>query len=188
MPEYQLTAAPPLAGHDARYGDLRLHAPGNMALVSIALPFGGEDAALGAVKSAYGSDLPEVGKSATAKDGARLIRLGADLAFVLFQHGTPDANQVVQDKLRGAAYTTDQTDVWCALELSGKGARAVLERICPLDLHDSAFAVDDAKRTVMEHLGVIILRIGTNSWLLLSASSSAGTFLHAVETSIKNAN
>ncbi|WP_246162237.1 sarcosine oxidase subunit gamma [Roseovarius faecimaris] len=187
MPEFRLTAEPPLAGVDHDYGDMRLSAPADVALVSIALPLGGEAAAGKAVKAAYGVALPEVGMSAKAKDGARLMRLSPDLAMVMFTHATPDAERVVAERLKGAAYTTDQTDVWCALELNGPGAVRALERICPLDLHDAAFAVDAAQRTVMEHLGVVIIRTGAEGWLLLSASSSAGTFLHAIETSIKNA-
>ena len=38
----------------------------------------------------------------------------------------------------------------------------------------------------MEHLGTIIIRTEQDTFLLLSASSSAGSFLHAVETSIRN--
>jgi sarcosine oxidase subunit gamma len=38
----------------------------------------------------------------------------------------------------------------------------------------------------MEHLGVLILRSGDDEYLLLSASSSARSFLHAVETSLRN--
>lgn len=187
MPEFTLTAEPPLAGVDQTRGETRLRAPADMALVSVALPLGGEEAAKKAVKAAYGVDLPEVGTSCiTSKHDAAIMRLAPDLAMIMFGHDSPDAERVVADRLKGAAYTTDQTDVWCALELSGAGATRALERICPLDLHEDAFAVHDAKRTMMEHLGVIIIRTEPETWLLLSASSSAGTFLHAVETSIKN--
>jgi len=186
--EYSLISAPPLTGYDKTTGNITLRAPADLALVSVALPLGGEAGALKAIKSAYGSDLPEVGKSSTttAKGDATLLRMGSDQAFVMFTHATPDAEPVVAAKLKGAAYTTDQTDVWCALEISGAGARRALERICPLDLHDDAFAVHDVARTMMEHLGVIILRTEAERWLLLSASSSAGSFLHALETSITN--
>lgn len=187
MPDYTLTAEPPLAGYKQSFGDTELVAPKDMAVVSVALPLGGEDAAKKAVKSAYGVGLPEVGKSCVTKgkEGA-IMRLSSDLAFVIFGHAEPDAEHVVAEKLKGKAYTTDQTDAWCALELSGPGGRRALERICPIDLHDDAFAVNDAHRTMMEHLGTIIVRTGADRWLLLSASSSAGSFLHAVETSIKN--
>ncbi|WP_371223250.1 sarcosine oxidase subunit gamma [Roseovarius sp. 2305UL8-3] len=187
MPDYVLESRPPLAGYEKSFGDITLSAPADLALVSIALPLGGEAAAMKAIKAAYGSDLPEVGKScATAKGDATLLRMASDQALVMFTHTTPDAERVVAGKLKGAAYTTDQTDVWCALEISGTGAVRALERICPLDLHDNAFAVNDVARTMMEHLGVIILRTDPEGWLLLSASSSAGSFLHALETSITN--
>lgn len=187
MADFTLTSAPPLAGHDATFGTTRLHAPANLAIVSVALPLGGEDAALSAIKTAYGSNLPEPGKSVvTAKGDARLLRLAPDLAFVMFTHDGPGAMDVVAAKLKDTAYLTDQTDVWCALELGGPMARAALERICPIDLHPDAFALNDGARTVMEHLGSVIIRTDIDTYLLLSASSSAGSFLHAVETSIEN--
>jgi len=184
VPEFTLTSAPPLAGINKAYGDMELSAPDDVAIVSIALPLGGKDAAFSAVKSAYGVAMPAVGKTAASKNGETLMRLSTDLAFVVFTHATPDAEPVVAGKMKGKAYTTDQTDVWCALQLDGPGAMRALERICPLDL--KGFAIGDVARTAMEHLGTIIVRTDTNSWLLLSASSSAGSFLHAVETSIKN--
>lgn len=186
MPEFTLTAEPPLAGYDQTFGDTRLHAPAGLAFVSIALPLGEEEAALKAVKSAYGVAMPDVGQMATAKDGAILMRMSMDQGFVLFTHDTPDANAVVNAKLKAKTYTTDQTDVWCALELSGAKARDALERICPLDLHDAGFAVGEVKRTMMEHLGTLIARRDADTWLLMSATSSAGSFLHAIELSIKN--
>lgn len=186
MPDFTLTSAPPLAGYDQGFGNVMLKAPADLALVSIALPLGAENAAEKAVKAAYGVALPGMGKSVRAADGARLIRMTPDQAFVLFTRATPDAERVVADKLGGHVYTTDQTDVWVGLEISGPSSRAALERICPLDLHPDAFAMDDAQRTVMEHLGVLILRTGPDTFLLLSASSSANSFLHALETSIRN--
>ncbi|MDR9393790.1 sarcosine oxidase subunit gamma [Roseovarius sp. SYSU LYC5161] len=186
MPDYTLTSAPPLAGTDLAVGDTRVTAPADMAIVSVALPLGGEADAEKAVQDAYGAALPEPGKSVVTADGARLVRLTPDQGFVIFTHATPDAERVVADKLKGKVYTTDQTDVWTGLSVDGPMSRAALERICPLDLHRDAFAVDDAHRTVMEHLGVLIIRTGGDAYLLLSASSSAGSFLHAVETSLKN--
>lgn len=187
MPESTLTSAPPLAGYDQSFDGVSLRAPADLAIVSIALPLGGEAAAEKAIKTAYGAALPAPGKSALSKDGtARLVRLSPDAAFVVFQHATPDAEPHVAGKLKGAAYTTDQTDVWSALEISGAKARTALERICPIDLHPDAFADGDAARTTMEHLGTFIIRTGNDTFLLMSGSSSAKSFLHAVETSIHN--
>lgn len=183
MAEYTLQAEPPLAGTEMEIADVRLWAPADLALVSLALPLGGEEAA---IRATYGTELPEIGRSVVADDGTRLIRLAPDLAFALFIHATPDAERVVADRLSGAVYTTDQTDVWVTLALSGPNTRRALERICPIDLHPDVFAVDHAARTVMEHLGVLILRTGDDDYLLLSASSSAKSFLHAVEVSLRN--
>ncbi|MFX0542781.1 sarcosine oxidase subunit gamma [Roseovarius sp. S4756] len=186
MPDFTLTAAPPLAGYDRSFGDdIRLTAPKDLAIVSIALPLGGEDAARKSVKSAFGTALPDVGMSGMAKD-TRLMRLGLDQAFAVFTRATPDAEPQIAAKLKGAAYTTDQTDAWCALEISGPGARRALERICPIDLHPDVFAVNALARTVMEHMGAIVLRTGEQAYLLLSASSSAKSFAHAIEVSAKN--
>ncbi|WP_138934864.1 sarcosine oxidase subunit gamma [Roseovarius arcticus] len=188
MPDFTLTAAPPLAGYDRRFGDIHLIAPTDLAIVSIALPLGAEDAAKKAIKTAFGIALPEMGMSAVAKYKTSVImRLGVDQAFVLFPSATPDAERQIAAKLKGAAYTTDQTDGWCALQISGPGALRALERICPVDLHPAAFAVNAIARTVMEHMGAIVARTGEDTYLLLSASSSAKSFLHAVEVSAQNA-
>lgn len=186
MAEYTLQAELPLAGTEMEIAGVRLWAPADLALVSLALPLGGEAAAEEAVKDTYGLDFPGIGRSALAEDGTRLIRLAPDLAFALFTHATPDAERVVAERLKRAVYTTDQTDVWVALALSGPETRSALERICPIDLHPDVFAVDHAARTMMEHLGVLILRTGQDDYLLLSASSSAGSFLHAIEVSLRN--
>lgn len=187
MANFTLTSEPPLAGYDKTIRDVRVKAPKDLALVSIALPLRAEDKALKAIKKAYGVDLPDVGSAATSKDRAyRLLRMAQDQAFVMFTHTTPDAADVVSKQLNGTAYVTDQTDVWTALDISGAAARAALERICPIDLHPDAFMINAVARTIMEHLGVVVLRTDEDTYTLLSASSSAGSFLHAVETSAQN--
>ena len=186
MLDFELVSAPPLAGYDQSFEGVTLKAPADLAIVSMALPLGGEAAAEKAIKVAFGAGLPEIGKSVVGKGDVRLVRLSLDSAFAIFTHATPDAEPHVADKLKGAAYTTDQTDVWTGLEIAGPNARTALERICPIDLHASGFAEGDAARTTMEHLGTLIIRTGDDTFLLLSASSSAKSFLHAVETSIHN--
>lgn len=185
MPDYQLVAEPPLAGLDRTFGKTRLSALSDLALVSVALPLGQETAAQQAIRAAYGIELPQVGSYATAPaDGALLIRTGPDQGMIAFDHVAPDAGRVVASRLNGAVYTTDQTDAWVGLMIDGPQARAALERICPLDLHPDAFGPEAAQRTVAEHLGLLVLRRGDEAFLLLSASSSAESFAHAVETSI----
>lgn len=186
MADYQLIAEPPLAGTDLALGTLRLRATGELSIVSIALPLGDEAAAEKALKSAYRVPLPESGHSVVSPEGVRIVRTGADQAMVLLPEIRQSPEQYVSETLKGTVYTTDQSDVWTALTLEGTGALAVLERICPLDLHVSVFPTDAAARTLMEHLGVMIIRTREDAFMLLSASSSATSFLHAIETSMRN--
>ncbi|MEL7254661.1 MAG: sarcosine oxidase subunit gamma [Pseudomonadota bacterium] len=187
MAKFKLVSAPPLAGYKEVFRSITLYAPKDLAIVNMAVPLGADAKAMRAVKSGYGVDLPDPGKSVETKKGAaRLVRLAPDQAFVIFTHRAPDAEDVVATHVKKAMYLTDQTDVWTGLAIKGAGALAALERVCPVDLHPDAFAVGDAARTVMEHLGVLIIRTGASEYLLLSASSSAGSFLHMLETSIKN--
>lgn len=184
MPD-KLTATTPLGGYAKNFNGTELAETTGLAIVSLACPRGGDAALATAVKSAWGLDMPAPGMSAEA-GGVRVIWSSPDQSLVVFPHATPDAMPHVKGLLGDAAYLTDQTDNWCALSIEGSLARTALERICPLDIHDQAFAVNATARTVMEHLGVFITRTGDDAFMLLSGSSSAGSFLHAVELSLKN--
>ncbi len=187
MSDLSLTPEPPLGGFQASFADTTLAEAANLAVVSIAVPAGGDAAFASALTAAYGTSRPEPGGSTHSSDGkTRFIWMARDQIFALFEDGGDDAAAGVIGKLKNTAYGTLQSDSWAALRLTGSKARVALERICPLDLHPMAFPQGRVARTVMEHLGTIILREGEDSFLLLSASSSAGSFLHAVKTSIEN--
>ncbi len=187
MAEFVLSARAALDGYDARFEGVDLHEVTGLAIVSMAIPLAGEQAFSQALKPAFGIALPDVGKSHVCRDATtRIMRLGQDQLFALFAHDGAEPCQVINAKLGGVAYLTDQSDVWVVLELSGVRARRVLERIAMVDLHPDVFGVDDLARTTMEHLGTIIIRTGPDVFLLLSAASSARSFLHSVEISIKN--
>ena len=80
---------------------------------------------------------------------------------------------------------TDQSDSWVILALSGLHSRQTLARICPIDCSASAMPIGTTARTNMEHLGAFITR-RPDEWddqpcfWLLSARSSAASFLHAI--------
>ncbi len=174
-------------GLECDYGAVQLRELQSLAIVSLAMPQGGEDKCANSVKDAWGCAVPGNGRYVQSKDGfTRIIRTQPDQLFALFDHEGDDARNLVHDLTRGAFWTTEQTDVWCALQLSGATSREILARICSLDLHPGVFASDHAARTTMEHLGAIILRSNEDEFVLLSARSSAKSFLHAIETSIRN--
>ena len=187
MAEFILTAEPVLGGYRHRTADTVLEEVTGLAIVSIAVPLGGEPALAQAMRAAHGAGVPTPGRTTLSADGGtRFLGIGPDQLFALFDHAGADAAEVVATALNGSGYITLQSDNWVGLRISGPLTLAALERICPLDLHPSVFAVGSVARTVMEHMGAIILREADDRFLLLSASSSAMSFAHAVETSIRN--
>lgn len=188
MASHSLVATAPLGGFHLDLGGTEIAAITDRALVSAAVPLGGESAFAAALTSAYGVTRPETGQSAVTKDGGtRIMGMQPDQVFILFDYSedtSPAAT--VSDALGDGAYMADQSDSWAMLRLSGANARLALERICMLDLTDAAFPDGRVARTVMEHLAVIVQRDGAESFLLMSPRSSAPAFLHAVETSARN--
>ena len=185
MPDMTLTARSALGGFDKTTGGVRIAEVPDLAIVSLTVPQDDEAAEEEALTKAYGVAVPVVGRYVTSTDGkVRVMGTAPDQLFVLFEHAAPDARAVVHAATGAAFYSTDQTDVWCCLEISGTSVREVLARICPLDLHPGVFGADSAERTSMEHMGAMIIRVGDDAFWLMSARSSAKSFLHAVETSI----
>ena len=112
------------------------------------------------------------------------LAMTADQVMLVLPEDGPRPDRAVAEALGEAAYVTLQTDAWVILDLEGALARAALERLCPLDIHPDAFSVGAQARTVMEHMGAVLWRTGPDSYRLMSASSSAASFAHAVETSL----
>ena len=187
MSEYNLEPASALAEYKQQFNDIELRELVDIGKVSIAIPLKGEKAVEKALVELFGITIPSVGRSVLSKDKmARVIRLGNDQLFVLLFDKIPDPRSFVAEKFGNAAYLTDQSDSWVGLEIRGTKARQALERICMIDLHPDVFLEDYIARTLMEHLGTLIIRNGEDSYVLMSASSSAKSFLHAIVTSIRN--
>jgi len=178
-----LTAKSPLDGLDTTNGRCRLCEVTDISIVSAAMPAGSEKKTMAALKKAYGLAAP-VGRMSTASDKGRALIATPDQLLILLNEADGLHAKAVRDALGGHVYTTDQTDNLVAVEVSGSGAIEALERICSIDLHDSTFPVGSYARTVMEHLGATIIRTGDTSYLLMSASSSAKSFAHAVQQSM----
>lgn len=186
MSDYSLTAAPVLGGFKETFGDTTIEEVTGLSIVSISAPRGGEDALNAAMKSAYGTDFPQTGKSTRSSDGAvQFLGMGPDQAFAIFDNAADDGDQIVAAKLGDAGYYTFQSDNWVVLRLSGGHAREALQRTCQIDIHPDVFLPGTVARTVMEHMGSTIVAEEGDSFLLLSAWSTAGSFLHAIETSVK---
>jgi len=182
-----LQAQTPLRGFNHRFGNTILRELSDTAIYSIGLSLVAEPA-LKSIKSNLGAEWPETGNSSVSDDGVfRLLGLQSDQIFVLnSQPSRQDGQAVKLPNLDKANYITDQSDSWAGMYIEGESAIRALERICPIDLHPSVFSVGRVTRTTMEHLAVIILHEVDNRYLLLSPTSSAQSFLHALETSLRN--
>lgn len=186
MLDITLTAVPVLGGYTMQSNGVSITENTTQSLVSIACPNGGDAALQASVKSAFGVDLPAVSRIETA-DTSRILGLQPQQWFVAFESDNASSPlATIKDQLGDSAYCTDQSDSWVALELSGPNVLRALERICPIDLRPANFTVGSVARTTMEHLGVIIARVGEDQYWLMSASSSAESFLHAITMSVNN--
>ncbi len=174
MADITLTPTPALAGLSRRIGALQLQTVPELVLTSLAVPLGGDAAAEAALQTATGLGVPALGLS-LAKGGARVIRLAPD-QLMLATDTAPPAG------LSGPFYTTDQTDAWVTLDLSGPTCAAALERLSMLDI--VGFPVDGAQRTLIAHLAVILVRVAPDRWWLMSAASSAKSLAKAVEAAL----
>lgn len=185
MVDISLTAEPFLGGFHQEFQGVTLKEITDISLISIAQPLRGRTALQKSVRAVWGCALPVPGNSTLSNDKkARLLCLGSDSFMVLLEGGISVKD--VATGLVGKGYCTDQSDNWVTLHIAGPMARTALARICPINLHGDVFPLGAAARTSMEHLGTIVLRDGPDRFLLMSASSSASSFLHALTTSIKN--
>lgn len=88
--------------------------------------------------------------------------------------------------LPASLYPTDQSDAWVVVRLVGENVADVLARTISVNMSADVFKVSNFARTGMEYMASIILRISEDEYWLLSASSSALSFIHAIEQSISN--
>ncbi|WP_172293839.1 sarcosine oxidase subunit gamma [Pseudoruegeria sp. HB172150] len=183
MAEYTLTPTTPLAGLDLQQGETRLREITDLALLSLAIPQNGEAKAVETLKSAWNLETPNSGRF-TQSGIHKLIRIAPDQLLLATPDTAPDAARNLAVTARDALYSTEQTGAWTVMELTGTGSISTLERLCMLDLAEPAMPVGAANRTLISHQGVMLLRLELYTFWLMSASSSAKSLAHSVETAI----
>jgi sarcosine oxidase subunit gamma len=92
---------------------------------------------------------------------------------------------LLKSALGDAASITEQTDAWVAFDLSAPDLAPMLERLCNVDF--AKVPEGYATRTVMEHLGVYLIKHGLGAARLYGPRSSAESLLHALETAAHSA-
>ncbi len=181
-----LTARLALDGYSRTIGDFTLCEAPQTSLVTLAFHQADRTAVAQAMKDSCRLDWPPIGSSSLSATGEqpamRLMALQRDQYWLTWQGESPAAERQVRSWLGSTrARLTDQSDGWALVTLSGPDVLAVLERLCPLDLNESGFPIDSIARTVMEHLGTIVVREDQHRFGVFTARSSAASFRHAVE-------
>ena len=155
----------------------------SMSIMSFAMPRGQKTAVAKGLKT-LGLSLPTAPKI-FIKDGLYIVQTQPDQWF--FISDEPPKKQTEKQTLKQIStlgYCTDQSHGWVGVELSGVDVLSVLERLCPLNLSQQTFAINASARTSLDHLGVLMIRLGDNRFYLFSAASSAQSFLHGIKTAI----
>lgn len=184
---FKLEATSALGDYHETVGSVSIREVADKAFVSIAPSVNGNDALEKDVEKVFGAKWPQATQTTLSNDGTmKFLGLQSDMIFALFTHPGGLADTVIKNKINHSATFTDQSDAWVMLEVSGAGVLSALERICPLDLSLDRFPVASVARTIMEHLGTIILRQEEDSFLLFGAVSSADDLVHAVKLSALN--
>lgn len=139
------------------------------AITSVA-PFSGQEVAVSAaLKARFGNGLPKANRS-LSKGGARITWFGPGQMMVVGVDPGP---------LAGAA-TSDQSDGWAVMRLTGAGAEAVLARLVPVELRIAVFKRGHTARTLLFHMTASITRVGPDSFEVMVFRSMAGTAVHEI--------
>lgn len=143
------------------------------AITSVGILPGGAKAVAKGLKM-LGFAMPEPGTFAERK-GARIVWTGRDQAFLTG----------VEALLPEGAALTDQSDGWAVLAIGGPGAVDVLARLVPMDLRLGAFPVGRVLRTQLNHMNVVILRVGDHAFEIMGFRSMARTAWHELEAAMQ---
>lgn len=186
MADQLIKATSPLLGFTQTIGDTVVREVSSMSLISIATPLGGGDALDALLEKIFKLKRPVAGKLHRSERGDALLGLQADQCLLVSDFEAINSATALKQTLGDAAYITDQSDGWVIVDIQGPLSRTALERICPIDLAEDVFTQHDVARTSMEHLSVIIERVGLSCFRLYSPRSSADSFLHSIVLSLSN--
>ena len=90
-----------------------------------------------------------------------------------------DIAAILKTALGDAASITEQTDAWVRFDLAASDLTPMMERLCNVDL--ATTPVGFATRTVIDHLGVYLIKRSDTELTLYGPRASAQSLLHAIE-------
>ncbi|MDH6125496.1 sarcosine oxidase subunit gamma family protein [Kitasatospora sp. GP82] len=142
---------PETLGHGVRLREIPFLTQLNLRLA----PGGG---AAARVAEVLGAALPTEPNTVTDSGDLRLLWLGPDEWLIVGPDGAaPDTEGRIRTALPGEhACLVDVSANRTTLELSGPGARTVLEKGCALDLHPRAFTPGRCAQTLVSKVNVVL--------------------------------
>ena len=191
---FTLTASSSLDGHCTIVNGASVFEISTRSIVSVS-PFTGDEAEFNiAINKLFNGANPSATKAydLIGKNACVLMPSSLGQWFLCFDGEFPDpvakAIDLLGKKTSNKMAMTDQSDAWFILALTGPLIYHTLERICPIDCSLPAMPIGATSRTMIEHLGTIIVRRpddenGDPCFWLLSARSSAASFLHVITAS-----
>jgi sarcosine oxidase, subunit gamma len=187
--EHRLKPLLPLGGAAPRvdrYDGLTISENADVALASLAGRRGQADNLDRACKDLFGTALPGPGCSASGQLYT-VIWIGPEQWFVEAPFAThEDIARILKTVVKDAASVTEQTDGWARFDVAGPRACDVLERLCALNVR--GMQTDDASRTLIEHLGcLVICRKQSLEFSVLGPGSAARSLHHAIVTVAQSA-
>ena len=189
MSKFKLSSNTPLDGFKQEINGISIVEIADVEIFALALKNGvrNKKKAISIFKKNFGCSMPNPGHSnKTRNPEIKVLRTSPVQIFIIFKIRDSRKVEKILSDMDKAFYITEQSDVWSGLTVSGRDIISCLERVCPIDIATHAFGIDCFARTVMEHLGVIIIRCKENEFELFSSSSSAKSFLNVITTSARN--
>jgi heterotetrameric sarcosine oxidase gamma subunit len=124
---------------------------------------------------ALGLAMPEPNSSLASAE-ARIIWTSRDQAFLIGAEPPPG--------LEGHAALADQTSGWATLSVSGPATVDVLMRLVPMDLRMTSFPIGRTARVPLNHVNMILLRLGDYAFEIMVFRSMARTAWHEIEAAM----
>lgn len=166
-------------GHlaETRTPDVRLREIPFLTQLNLRLRPGG--VAADRVADTLGAALPAEPNTVTASGHLRLLWLGPDEWLITGPDGSaPHTAQGIRTALQGEhASLVDLSANRTTLELSGPGARTVLEKGCGLDLHPRAFAPGRCAQTLVSKVNVVLDQLDAQPCYRLLVRGSFAQYL-----------
>ena len=186
MTKFMLYETPAFGGFKKEADGATLSEETGLAIIAVTIRTDAQRSFKTAFKKLFGADVPSAQESVTA--GNTMIVPSAIDQFFIIEKTDPLALEAkLINALGKHATMTDQTDGWGVLTLSGPKTITTMERVSQVDMDLSVFPEGAVARTVLEHVGGIVVRQKAkrgegHRFMLMSQRSSAGSFLHSITT------